>query len=417
MREFLSMQEVAAMLGVSVKTVSRMILAGKLPATRVGGVYRIRLADVDDYVEKGRVVGRETDIETETKREAEVRPGAEPRTCARCLRLLKGISPVGGQCQSSGCEALLCRACWANEQDRYCRDHTLPKDQRLADARQRLQRGEIPLLVTVEEARERELKFISRFDIKIREKPYLVSPVDGTQHPITSWGLAHSESSELEAGKLISLRWQETGAVVPRNLSSTYSWPPPGSGRAALLGGRFVIAALAFADLTEFISQGFSVTPASRTRLWQFLEERVAAAKAAETFHLLGLASPTGWTPEAEVVVIGGPQSRSFTSLFLSLCLVDLHRDRVIYNPLDKRLLPFIPLFRGELDVESVTRIYNYIKKELQSGTSSLTIKEIIEGTGADMALVREALVLLESEGGYKMDNLPEYGLVVTREM
>lgn len=33
------------------------------------------------------------------------------------------------------------------------------------------------------------------------------------------------------------------------------------------------------------------------------------------------------------------------------------------------------------------------------------------------MSIVREALVLLEGEGGYAVDSLPEYGLVVSRAL
>lgn len=438
------MQDVARMLGVSVKTISRMILAGKLPATRVGGVYRIRLADVDDYLEKRRVVGRETEMETgteraATEREAEVRLGLPqtepeekprpegeqgPRTCARCLRLLKGISPAGGRCQAPDCGAALCRACWANEQDRFCRDHALPREERLTLARQRLQRGEIPLLVTAEQAREREQQFIARFDLKIREKPYLISPLDGTSYPIESWGQMHAESSELDPGRLMGIRWAGVGpATAPRNPSSTYSWPPPGASRSARMGGRFAIAAIAFADLAEFTAQGFSVAPATRTRLWQFLEEREAAARAGEAFHVVGLGSPTGWTPDAREVVKGGAPSassgqapsRSFTSLYLSICLVDLHQGQVIYNALDKRLEPFVPLFRGELHSEVVVGIITWVQEALKSGASTLTDKEIAAGTGADASQVVEALKRLQEEGGYRVDRLPEYGLVVTR--
>ena len=48
---FLTVQEVAGLLRVSVMTVHRLIRAKTLPATRVGKVFRIREADLEEYVD------------------------------------------------------------------------------------------------------------------------------------------------------------------------------------------------------------------------------------------------------------------------------------------------------------------------------------------------------------------------------
>lgn len=46
----LTVAEVAAQLRVSTMTVYRLIKAGELPAARVGRSYRLRPADVDQYL-------------------------------------------------------------------------------------------------------------------------------------------------------------------------------------------------------------------------------------------------------------------------------------------------------------------------------------------------------------------------------
>ncbi|MGH9302403.1 MAG: helix-turn-helix domain-containing protein [Acidimicrobiales bacterium] len=54
-QRFLTVQEVAELMRVSTMTVYRLIKAGSLRATRVGGSWRIGTVDVDDYLQKGNV--------------------------------------------------------------------------------------------------------------------------------------------------------------------------------------------------------------------------------------------------------------------------------------------------------------------------------------------------------------------------
>ena len=51
----LTVAEVAEALRVSTMTIYRMVKSGQLPATRVGRSYRFRRADVQSYLEKGKV--------------------------------------------------------------------------------------------------------------------------------------------------------------------------------------------------------------------------------------------------------------------------------------------------------------------------------------------------------------------------
>ena len=50
-KQFLSIREAAQYLNVEYKTLYRLVVAGKIPASRVGGVYRIKRQDIDDYLE------------------------------------------------------------------------------------------------------------------------------------------------------------------------------------------------------------------------------------------------------------------------------------------------------------------------------------------------------------------------------
>ncbi len=53
--EWLTVEEVTALLKVSIETVRRWIRAGELPVLRIGGRrggYRIRRADLDTFIER-----------------------------------------------------------------------------------------------------------------------------------------------------------------------------------------------------------------------------------------------------------------------------------------------------------------------------------------------------------------------------
>ncbi len=52
MDQLLTVAEVADLLRVSTMTVYRLIRSGDLPAVRVGRNYRVRRADLDEYLEQ-----------------------------------------------------------------------------------------------------------------------------------------------------------------------------------------------------------------------------------------------------------------------------------------------------------------------------------------------------------------------------
>jgi excisionase family DNA binding protein len=53
-RRLMTTEEVIAYLRVNARTVYRLIQAGDLPAVRVGRQWRVRRADLDDWLERGR---------------------------------------------------------------------------------------------------------------------------------------------------------------------------------------------------------------------------------------------------------------------------------------------------------------------------------------------------------------------------
>lgn len=57
---WVSLEEIAEHLGVSTDTIHRWIRAKKIPAHRVGRLWKFIVSDVDEWVRAGKVAGRDT---------------------------------------------------------------------------------------------------------------------------------------------------------------------------------------------------------------------------------------------------------------------------------------------------------------------------------------------------------------------
>jgi hypothetical protein len=173
---------------------------------------------------------------------------------------------------------------------------------------------------------------------------------------------------------------------------------------------------MVFSHIMAYERDGFDIHPAGRAELIQLLEETTEAAKAADRFYVLGISSPTGWSSDAEAVILGDSNNRSFSSMYIALCLADPVDDSLMFNPLDRRLRPFVELFRGELNVEGVSRVQDFVLKML-TNRESQSAHEVAEATEMDLSMVGEAFAHLEAGGGFILDELDEIGLVISRRI
>ena len=399
-KQFLSIREAAQYLNVEYKTLYRLVVAGKIPASRVGGVYRIKRQDIDDYLEGQKGTGAASNVPS----------------CERCHRLIKSPEMVGGQCEHPGCEALLCRDCWTKQSDRYCLEHKLLPEDKLTQAKQKLKAGEVTLIVTAAEARQKELDFIGRFDQKIRKIKEVTSPVDGTLFRVNSWDEIHKETAELEIPETTSKNSGSaslTSHIIPRNQRADYSFLKRGTTRSGASG--FVIEAAFFAHLRNFIEDGFDTSPATHTELVWLLETSIASAKNKGALYVVGFASPTGWTDEACEAISGRGSKKGFSSLYGSFCLIDMNRDRLIANPYDMRVGAFLDVFRGDLDEEVINRVADYLQAQFLSRESQ-ELEDVAHATEANPKLVEEAFRRLERSGRYIVSESGKTGLTIARK-
>ena len=100
-QKYLSLEEVADLLGVNYQLVYRLVRSGELPAIRLGRVYRIDRADLDVYLQNSK-----TTIEL---------------VCASCGKTYASHLSLPHGCAE--CDAPICIDCWERNDVRGCREH------------------------------------------------------------------------------------------------------------------------------------------------------------------------------------------------------------------------------------------------------------------------------------------------------
>lgn len=102
MDKLLSLEQAAEILGVEYKTVYRLVRAGKLPAGRIGRVYRIKREDLDTYFEDSK-----RQLAAEANRD--LTPLENLRCCVTGKRIVSELD-IGGYASDTG--QPICRLAW-----------------------------------------------------------------------------------------------------------------------------------------------------------------------------------------------------------------------------------------------------------------------------------------------------------------
>lgn len=105
-KEFLSLEDVAEMLGVTYQLIYKLVRTGQLPASRLGKIYRVSREDLFGYLER-------------TKHESEASGGV----CASCGTFYHSRLSLVQSCTAEGCRAPICFDCWNRRHIRVCAKH------------------------------------------------------------------------------------------------------------------------------------------------------------------------------------------------------------------------------------------------------------------------------------------------------
>lgn len=104
-KEFLSLEEVADMLGVTYQLVYKLARTGTLPAIRLGKLYRVARKDLHEYLENNK-----TDSAVGIK-------------CSVCGEVYRSKFSMKHSCTEDGCEEPICNDCWTRGKVRFCAKH------------------------------------------------------------------------------------------------------------------------------------------------------------------------------------------------------------------------------------------------------------------------------------------------------
>jgi len=353
---FLSIKEAADYLRVDYKTIYRLVRAGQLPAAQIGSVYRIRREDLEEFFERRRV--RATSTGRAIRQEQAIRADSDRPsfTCGRCGRIIPAGEAPGGPCSSRDCDALLCRGCWIDYPDHYCAVHRPTQPDKLEAARAQLQAGQLSVLVTALEARQREAAFIASFERKVYALPSVRHPITGQVYRISDWNQRRVlQDDSVAVMNLLSVANLEPNLAerLPANAWLRFRVGHSSGRTTMVLDGRV------FSHLAEHVNAGFDTRPASLEEVTQALKQASEQAETEDIVVVLGMASTTGWDTAAIRYLGANLQGASFSHRRVLPCLVDLHSNRLLYNRLDERLKPFLDLFSpapAEEESERLTR-------------------------------------------------------------
>ncbi len=404
-KQFLSIKDAAEYLGVDYKTVYRLVRSGELPAGKIGGVYRIRQIDLEQFFDRQKsqlADGEWTPVNAGT---------LDLLKCGRCFRLIPTEDQIGGPCRRAdeGCDEMLCQSCWAQVPDRACNAHRLTPADKLAAARDQLRAGQITLIVTALEARQREQAFIARFDRKVREIDRIRHPLDGQVYVIGDWDAIRHASDETAAlMEHLHVGYLDKHVAERLPLNVTLSFQIAGKANRAGLG----VEAQVLSNLAAHARDGFATQPATVEELHSRLQAAIEVAEASKAAVILGLASTSGWDKATLEMISADVHGGSFTHRLVMPCLIDLVNGTVTYNMLDERLKPFAGLFTPVLAEEEIARIVHYIEDTLLL-RESLALTETLQDAPASEDLARQAFERLTRTGQYEVQEIERVGIVI----
>lgn len=303
-KKLLSVRETADYLNVGYKTAYRLVRKGEIPASKVGGSYRVDLDSLEAYLRRQRTT--QEDGPGPQGELPEQRPDREPAgpvqapqvatavTCGLCRRVIS-VPAMAATCAEPGCRRQVCRIC-TGQDEHHCAEHRPTPAQLLQEARAAHARGDLPALVTAETAAKLEHEFCEGFRQRIQRTGGLRNPETGDMLNLAADRMEFAES-EPERRNLAAGRSPLSTAVAAGD-------PCPSNRRVTCLvrsgRQRLLLVAQFQAHLVALQRRGFDTRPAGLEDLDQAARELQALANDNDAPVLATLASPTGWTDEAQ---------------------------------------------------------------------------------------------------------------------
>ena len=418
MSRFFTLDEAADRLGVEYKTIYRLVRSGDIPAGKVGRIYRIREDDLDGYFERQKQL-----LAERTKRAG---PAAlEGRRCGACDSPILSELSVAGRCEE--CQRDICQACWAVRKLRRCAAHAEVQDavsvaepetgrgveERAAEHEPSAKHEPDDVAAVVQRLRERGLPVVTLEQAKLSEEGFIRAFAQRLE--------TVEELPDVLSRRVVRLREarvkhaMEAGgrgpADAPANTISRFTlrvggWGKPKAG--LVLEARFL------SRLEALTSNGYDAEPLGEAELTPLLRDLRDRAEKDACFQVVLIASPTGWSDAAKTMITQRERGRAFHDRRAGVVLYDLQADMEHLDEKDERLWPFWPLLAPGRYAREVARCVETVR-ELARQMEGVSLDYAAKSCGGDVSWVRGAFGELKRTGQFKVDELPELGLVLSR--
>lgn len=264
-----------------------------------------------------------------------------------------------------------------------------------------------------EDAKLYELNYIARFDTKMHNFPLrLNNPLDKKSYNITSWESHYHFDSREEVLSSENLNYAETEAKNPLNIRSVFLVEEKRFKQFGEKIKKMAIEAVSYNHIRDYVNYGFDTNRATLSEFLILLSKSINSAEKGNYFHVIGIASPTGWDERVIKEINSGDFSHNYVSMHISVCLIDSVTGEVYYNRLDHRIAGFIDFFKPEFNTEKVERLKKQIL-ELFMMKDYVVFDDLLKETMEERTIAIKAFYDLEKEGKGKTRYVKHVGLVL----
>jgi excisionase family DNA binding protein len=395
--KLLRIKQVADMLGVSTRTVYRRIWAEELPAVKIGGLYYVRQADLEQSI-------------ASVPSSAEV---VSPKIvkCGACLKILRDPEKIARRCAHAGCFEVICSECAAQGKS-HCRAHQ-SQTEPIFLRRQPDKQG--PIKIRASQARLRELNYLNRIRARIRQIESLAHPRTGTLISIPDWeailktGDERAEVLRLKGKILLDAR---ESVEQPLNAWLRYHYKPTKGEQTDPL----IIEIRVLNRLDVMVSDGQDTYPLDEEDLEEALIHATESLPPDGSFKLFVAASPTGWKKEAQEIILGSQTQARFAHENLLVYLFDMQTNDLIFPLKDIRSVQYAELFNPALLTEDAQDAEVEIENMmLEKGHTSLTLLNAVKELPFSEMVLKETFKQMAKKGNYRLVELEDIGLAIQR--
>jgi len=259
-----------------------------------------------------------------------------------------------------------------------------------------------------------EKRFVRTVEQRLEAIAEVADPCRGTKLPVKDWRKIRREAHRL-------LEMPSDSDSLETNCSAPVRYP---SGvrlihdvRARnLLGrlrGRVVIEALNLAHVERLAADGWDDQPVSREDLEVLLTGTVERAAKAGAWHLLILASPTGWTPEARQYAVG-KGVHPFRDRWVSVVLYEDEPEGFGMDGLDEKLWPWRDVFDAELDEPTLARVRKHVEECLMVN-NAIGLDALANELNISRRAAEKAFQVLASTGRFSVATVKDLGQFLSK--